>query len=290
MDNLLRDLLRGVWAIVHVDYYLHGLPWHLKAFVYISACLSQTVMFAIPHKWLRWFVIKTWPWFKADAVTGYRVPITLAGYIVYVSDCSHFWGVWIMVLGLLLDRMDGFIAEVMDLLQSVVYIGYSLYGKILDPMADKWCLVPILWYEVHSGYLPWLQVAIMTGFELIGTVVRPPFINRKWRNRKYRWVVVVLRRRLRSPKASVFGKVKMALQCATVLMIVPYRLEWLVGDRIWLHKLMWYVVVFAALSVVFRFKYHKYVDGVMAPMDEFFAHLPGNGKKNPGKGKGNGTV
>lgn len=299
MDELLSYLLREARAIVHIDGFLSDLPWEAQAFVYLLSALVVALLFlAIPNRWLEWIGTRTFMWrgkkrypFSANMISAYRVPITLAGAYLYYSGINHYWGFIIIVVGLVLDRMDGKMADILEAFKKLkgdlTIPGKTKYGKVIDPAADKSCLVPMIWLEVLDGFLGWLRVAIMTGFELLGTVVRPPFINRKWRNRKYRWLVVKLRRRLRDPKATGFGKAKMFMQCVIIFLNLPNHLRWWDGSHSWLNQVMSVVTSLAGLSVVFRFKYHKYIDGIITPLDEFFSHLPGNGK-NDKNGTGNG--
>jgi len=109
----------------------------------------------------------------------------------------------------------------------------------------------------------------MAVFEVIGTLIRPPFIKlRVWPFRK-------IRRRIRKSAATGVGKVKMVAQCATLLLTVPYVLGWWTTSSDWLDYVVWGIVILSAASVASRLRLHKDVDESVDSFTGVFNHVNG---------------
>ena len=268
-----------------MDNLLSGSPWGVKMLVYGgTVLLLYFALYAIPLSWLQRF--GKWPGCSANWVTLYRLPITWVGIAVYLTY-KGYWGFTITVFGYLLDFMDGRIAKAQQLLKDPKFPGVTEKGKVLDPAIDKGCVVPHSILLALTGLFSVVPCLVMAVIELTGTLIRPPFIKLKWR-----WLRPI-KRRIRRSDATGVGKVKMVVQCTTLIGTVPYTLGWWSSGTQWMTWVIWGIVILAAASVASRLRFHKLVDeGVDSftlPFNRvhgFFSFLNGNGKNGFGAGNG----
>jgi phosphatidylglycerophosphate synthase len=250
-----------------MDQLLSDSPWGVKAVVYgLTILVLFFAMYAIPFTWLQRF--GKWPGCSANWISIWRVPITWAGIAIYLSY-RNYWGFTLTVVGLLLDFMDGRVAAALKLLNDPRYPGVTDTGKVLDPACDKLCIVPFFILVAHEGLFSVWACVVMAGFELFGTLIRPPFIKLRWR-----WLRP-LKRRIRRSDATGVGKTKMVAQCVTLLITVPYILGWWDRGPDWMSWVVWAIVAMTAASVASRLRLHKAVDEQVDSVTGAFNHVNG---------------
>jgi phosphatidylglycerophosphate synthase len=273
-----------------MDNFLDGSPWGVKMMVYlVSLLLVFLGMLAVPLRWRQW--LARTPGLTANCWTLYRVPITLVGGVIWVYYRS-FEGFFLIGVGFLLDFWDGFIAKAQASLNDPRSPGVTQLGKVGDPAADKASVNPLfIMMALVMSLFNVVPCIVMSVVELVGTLVRWPFTELK------RWPFTAIKARLRRSDATGVGKTKMMLQCATLLMTLPFAKGWIEASTHWMDWVIWGLVVLATASVASRLRLHKAVDesvdSFTRPFNQVnnvFSFILGNGQNAQGNGKVNGKA
>jgi CDP-diacylglycerol--glycerol-3-phosphate 3-phosphatidyltransferase len=139
---------------------------------------------------------------------------------------ARWWGVGILLLAALTDKLDGMLARSMH--------QESEWGKILDPLADKLGVAAVAVALLYLGWLPFWFVALLLGRDLLiltgGLVVR----------RKTGEVL----------PSNMAGKWAVGVFAATMLFILVDAPPWLVSTGIWTSVAM---VFMSTIGYVHRF-------------------------------------
>ncbi len=92
-------------------------------------------------------------------------------------------------------------------------------GEWLDPLSDKFNLLPLLAYLAWRDMICWPVVALMVVSDIVSTIVREPFLS--WPGFRR------LRKYTSEMKASPFGKTKVIWQILSLLALLPAVAGWL---------------------------------------------------------------
>ena len=76
------------------------------------------------------------------------IPLVVCLHKIEMSDVYWWYSIYIIVFIFLSDILDGFLARKFNSVTS--------FGKIIDPVADKICLMCILLYLIEIHHLPFL--------------------------------------------------------------------------------------------------------------------------------------
>lgn len=270
-----------------MDQFLDGSPLGVKMLVYYGSVFAGFLfLYAIPLSVLQWMA-KT-RWLNANCWTIYRVPLFWVGAPIWLI-CHSYEGFATLAASLLLDFFDGRVAKAQALLNDPKYPGITEKGKVLDPGADKACVPPLMTLLAFTGLYSIIPCLVMDVFEVAGTLIRWPFIGLDV------WPFKRIKDRIRCGDATGVGKVKMALQCATMALTVPYTKGWWDSSTQWMTWVIWGLVVLAAASPASRVRFHKvvdeHVDNFTRPFNRvngFLAFL--SLKKTGVKGTGTATI
>lgn len=155
----------------------------------------------------------------------WRLPTVWGGYFWYRGYDAYI-GFCVIVIGFMLDRMDGKVAEAHgdevvefpDTFDELNHPGKTKIGSWLDPLMDKVTIVPILLHCCAKGEL-WMSVGIfILVIEVLGTITRPPFNIKLCK--------------LRQVSAGWAGKSKFSAQVATLIVYMPVDQGWSRMDMI----------------------------------------------------------
>ena len=169
-------------------------------------------------KWIGKVVAPNW-------LTILRFPCVWGGFYLYMEHDAYI-GFAFVVLGFMLDRMDGKVAEAYgdevaefeDTFDELNHPGKTKMGGWLDPLIDKFTIVPILFYFCIKGEL-WAPLGfLILAVEVMGIVTRPPC------NSIFPFNLIKLR--LRQVSASWAGKTKFGFMCATLIVYIPVDKGW----------------------------------------------------------------
>lgn len=157
--------------------------------------------------WLPSFVLRAlgkYRIFHPNAISLWRVPICYFGAYLYCFTQHSFAGFLIVVVGLASDRLDGRMAKLLGLETET--------GKWLDPLVDKIVITTFVFVATCFGF-GWVGLgAMILGFDLLGTTIRPPFgLGQSW---------------VRSSKATGVGKIKLVFYFLYLLSAVAYHRGW----------------------------------------------------------------
>ncbi len=246
-------MIKEQWALMYC-------AWGLSGLVVALALL------AIPQKFLVWVSVRV-SWFTPDFITLGRLLFVYAGFVLVFANTGllpSFIGLQLIVVGQVLDRMDGKLADGNDASGIPGLTGRTVRGKWLDPLADKLSNLPFYIWMIVIGIIPWWLSLTMIMIETFGTVIRKPF-NKK---RPFR----VFRAMLRSEEATGVGKAKMALQAFTMLACLPYIMHW-VESPLWIPRVMFgAATVLAGLSVLSKIHINRDVDAMTDLVTSLFSH------------------
>lgn len=262
--------------------------WNFEPVHYlIIALIIALVILMIPKKVLLWL--------GKHGVSANKITIThmlfcwLALVLLLIPDSPPYFIVFIcMLIGLLLDRVDGKMAqyleeeylmiairlismdqnslgytELLKELNKPYYPGKTERGKWLDPLTDKLAVIPMFVYLGYKCHFPILLLGLVAFIEFIGIITRPPAnLCKSW---------------IKDVGATSFGKTKMVLQSLFILYAFfevmgcgfswEYQLEILFGLSL----------LFTFLSVASRFRYPwKWMNKAVDETNRPFTHTQDN--------------
>jgi cardiolipin synthase (CMP-forming) len=139
---------------------------------------------------------------------------------------ARLWGLGILLMAALTDRLDGMLARSMH--------QETEWGRILDPLADKLGVGIVAIVLLSKGWLPFWFVALLLGRDLI-ILTGGLFIRRK--------IGEVL-------PSNIIGKWAVGVFAATLIFIVAGAPDWLVLVGIWTSVAM---VLVSTIGYVRRF-------------------------------------
>jgi len=196
-----------------------------------------------------------------------HAPIVWIGYVIYV----HGWvytGLSIVVFGAILDRMDGKLAAILDkkykdvkrkfpetFWEALWYKGGSDWGKIIDPAADKFAILPIyahIAYQygtialVHNlaEHVDWI---LLLGTILIGATILVDILGIAIRMDYFKSIV-------KSKGATWAGKIKALCQWIWLLFYIIDDQSWIPQYRLefsyWLDLFLMIVLSLGVISLI----------------------------------------
>jgi CDP-diacylglycerol--glycerol-3-phosphate 3-phosphatidyltransferase len=147
------------------------------------------------------------------------------------SMSGNAWALFFVTLAVISDFLDGFLARRMGQISEL--------GKVLDPIADKICLIAITWYlttpaRVHPLPLWFLLTVVLRDIAVVGTCA------------------IVYRRNGIVLMSNIWGKTTSTLLAATLIVYIlevqnaPAWLAWLTPNLN--HFLLWLSLTFLAVS------------------------------------------
>lgn len=129
----------------------------------------------------------------------------LAGLLMSPSQSAGFWAAAVFALASITDWLDGYIARRMGIV--------TIFGKFLDPIADKLIVMAAMIMILPYGRLPAWMVLLILGREIIITGLRGIASSEG---------IVI--------QASDLGKFKTIFQIVAILgLLLHYNYNWLFG-------------------------------------------------------------
>lgn len=137
------------------------------------------------------------------------------------SKSNGFWAAAVFALASITDWLDGYLARRMEIV--------TVFGKFLDPIADKLIVMAALIMILPFGWVPAWMVLLILGREIIITGLRGIASSEG---------IVI--------QASDLGKFKTIFQIVAILgLLLHYDYNWLFGiEHAWLHVNMHNVGMF----------------------------------------------
>lgn len=226
-----------------------------------------------------WKRIAHLPYCSPNWITLWSVPITWIGFVMYFWGNSYH-GFLIVVIGLVLDRIDGKMAQLNEpfvrmgmhavtfqdhwrhFKNELNHPGSTETGKWLDPLTDKLKTPPMILVMAYMGYL---SIPLAIGIVLVAvfsTLMRPPFqlIPDRW---------------IAGKAATGFGKYKIIAEFMPMILVVPLHQGWEIQFPLWtLDALLGLALLLGILSVLSRFQYHnRTIKGVVDQVNQPFKHV-----------------
>ncbi|MCC7196591.1 CDP-alcohol phosphatidyltransferase family protein [Candidatus Peregrinibacteria bacterium] len=258
------------------DFY-ESLPGQFKIMIYlISGMLIALPILAIPHRFL--VRIGKTKYLSPNWLSIWRTPIAWIGYTMYFHGYPY-QGFCVVVLAFILDRIDGKVAAAYDeenkksdapttptgkFWEDLNYLGSTPTGKWLDPMGDKITVpIPMIVFSI-MGYMQWYAVVTMLCLEVIGTLIRKPFLPL--------WPFRLIESYVRGEGASWAGKVKVIAQYVCLFLGMIIHQKWVeVDSEITLTTLVT-INLMAIISILSRLKTHAALDEVADKATSAFNH------------------
>lgn len=229
--------------------------------------LMLLALFRLPEK----IVLLLGRYISPNWVSVLHTPLAWIGYFVLYKNGYQFWGVELIIFAAALDRLDGRMAMVLSehnkdsvpkgLWAQMSYRGGTPYGKIIDPLMDKFAVLPIY---AHVGYRfinglydtakPWLLWLLGIGAVLIGIMLLTELAGQLIRLDRFRkW------RRRKDKGATWAGKVKALAQWIWLIFYPIWDQGWLEdeykgGFIVFLNTCLLGIVFLAVLSVVSKIR------------------------------------
>ncbi|OGR23525.1 MAG: CDP-diacylglycerol--glycerol-3-phosphate 3-phosphatidyltransferase [Desulfuromonadaceae bacterium GWB2_53_15] len=137
------------------------------------------------------------------------------------SKANGFWAAAVFALASITDWLDGYLARRMGIV--------TVFGKFLDPIADKLIVMAALIMILPFGWVPAWMVLVILGREIIITGLRGIASSEG---------IVI--------QASDLGKFKTIFQIVAILgLLLHYDYNWLFGiEHVWFHVNMHNVGMF----------------------------------------------
>ena len=235
------------------------------------------LMLVMPRHLLRW--LSRLPGLSPNWVTLWSIPLMWAGVSLYFTGSTRA-GFWLTVFALMLDRVDGKMATQGEpfvwtgatprtpaqrrrrFWRELNHPGSTEVGKWLDPLADKLKIPIPLLYLGWIGLVPWGYPAAIIVFEILGTVMRPPF-------------QLVPAHYQRGTAATAVGKLKVMFQFTTLIVLWADGWSWLVVQPWLYHLLLSLALLFGVMSVLSRLNFTGRWAWLNKAMDRFtraFSH------------------
>lgn len=254
------------------------LPWQLKMLALLSAGLLQAVLLlAIPNRML--VRIGQIRGLSPNCISIWRVLIFWIGLYIYFKY-SFFWGFTLVVLGCILDVIDGRMAKAYEKLGVFRSESDKALGKIIDPSSDKLTSPPALLLIALLSHLSiWISAAIVA-VDAFGTIIRHMDDVGVWLVKLgpgYRKagdrLIMTHARVTRHVKATSVGKIKALMQCFCLIASIPYQQGW-VNDTDLINTMWIFTLALGFLSVFSRLYIHKTLDSFVDWItDKFFSHV-----------------
>lgn len=229
--------------------------------------LVLLALFRLPERvilWLGKFTSPNW-------VSILHTPLAWIGYFWLYKAGYLFSGLELVIFAAALDRIDGRMAAVLsrnnpapvpaDLWGQLNYRGNTPYGKVIDPMMDKFAVLPIYLdagfrflngtHQIGATWLLWplvtsaTLIGIMLLMELAGQLLRMDTFK-KWRRRQ-------------DNGATWAGKIKAGAQWAWLVFFPIWDQGWLEDSyrgsfMLFLNAFLLIIVGLAALSVITKIR------------------------------------
>ena len=155
----------------------------------------------------------------------------LAVLLTSPTRSSGFWAATVFALASITDWLDGYLARRMDIV--------TVFGKFLDPIADKLIVMAAMIMILPFGHVPAWMVLVILGREIIITGLRGIASSEG---------IVI--------QASELGKVKTIFQIVAILgLLLHYNYNWFLGIehpllRVSMHNVgMFYLWIATLLTI-----------------------------------------
>jgi phosphatidylglycerophosphate synthase len=220
----------------------HLLWWEKLLIVSVMCLLMLFPIYLIPKKRLRWLGAR--PFLSPNWISAHRIWIAYLGYLVYFFF-SFSLGMLFIAFGYALDALDGMVARAMGDLNP----DKKGIGKWWDPLADKKAVLPCVIMMWYRGHLHGLDTSVLLAAEVVGTILRKPFIEGQ------RWQ--------RGTAARNVGKVKFLALMLCLLACLPFDQHWIAGESVFPNWFLRLSCLAAVLSPLSRLKIHPRFDAAM---------------------------
>lgn len=257
--------------------FYQSLPGQFKIIFYVvTGMVIGLPLLAIPQKTL--IKIGKTPYLSPNWLTLWRMPISWLGYMLYFLG-YYYLGFSITVFAFILDRFDGKVAAANDLgnkkdpnhqaptgkfWEDLNYSGSTPTGKWLDPFGDKISVpIPMIIFSI-TGFLQWYLVVAMLAFEVVGTLIRKPFLPLKPFNRLTPYI--------RAEGASWAGKIKVVAQYVAIFLGMTIHQKWVEVDSRITFSTLAIVNLMAVISIATRLKTNTQFDKANEEASSAFDH------------------
>lgn len=233
----------------------------------IAGGLMLLALLRLPEK----AVLRIGKYVSPNWVSVLHTPIVWIGYFALYKNGYLFLGLELIIFGATLDRLDGLMATVLgkhneaplprDFWGQMNYRGGTPTGKIIDPLMDKFAVLPIYLdagYRFFSGLNgsseTWLVAFVTAGIVLIGLMLLAELVGqlirldyfRKWRRKK-------------DNAATWAGKVKALAQWIWLIFYPIWDQAWLEDDYrggfiLFMNIFLLAIVVLAVISVLSKIR------------------------------------
>jgi phosphatidylglycerophosphate synthase len=238
-----------------------ALPWEIKAAIGLAGgLLLASALLMIPKRFLA--RISRVPCCSPNWITSWSVIVYVIGIPIYIW-VDFYIGLWLLVIGGVLDVLDGKQAVAMKEHGVPRSLESQEIGEWWDPLADKLRQLSVIFLMMLYGVFNPVLVALVIGVDVFGTLVRRPFIIRK--------PFSLMRKHIRQSKASAVGKIKSLVQVFCIIAAAPYQQGW-VKTGILPDAMLSLAFVLGVLSVISRVKISREVDQVVDEAHAFFRH------------------
>lgn len=264
-------------SINEIREFYETLPGQFKIIFYVLSGMAISLpLLMLPHKWM--VRIGRTPYLSANWISILRVPFTWVGYLLYFLGYAY-EGFCIVCEGFMLDRFDGKVATAGDeenkkdpnfpaptgkFKEDLNYPGRTPTGKAIDPIGDKLTiLIPMIVFAA-KGYLNTTPVIVMVCLEVIGSLIRWPFLQLKAFDH--------LRPYIRGESASWVGKIKVVAQYVALFFGMTLHQKWLEIDAQIILTTLITIDILAAVSIISRLKTNTKFDEVNDEANTAFEH------------------
>lgn len=238
-----------------------ALPWEIKAAIGLAGgLLLASALLMIPKRFLA--RISRVPFCSPNWITSWSVVVYVIGIPIFIW-LDFYIGLWLLVIGGVLDVLDGKQAVAMKEHGVPRSLESQEIGEWWDPLADKLRQLSVIFIMALYGVFNPILVALVIGVDVFGTLVRKPFIKRKPFSR--------MQKHMRQSKASAVGKIKSLVQVFCIIVAAPYQQGW-VESGILPDVLLMLALILGVLSVISRVKISREVDQVVDEAHSFFRH------------------
>jgi phosphatidylglycerophosphate synthase len=238
-----------------------ALPWEMKAAIGLAGgVIIGILMLMIPKRFLA--RISCLPCCSPNWLTSWSVVVYAIGLPIYIW-VDFYIGLWLLVIGGVLDVLDGKQAVAMKEYNVSRSLASQEIGEWWDPLADKLRQLSVIFFMMLYGVFNPILVALVIGVDVFGTLVRRPFITRK--------PFSLMRNYMRQSKASAVGKIKSLVQVFCIIVAAPYQQGW-VEIGVLPDAMLSLAFVLGVLSVISRVKISREVDQVVDEAHAFFRH------------------
>lgn len=251
-----------------------NLLWEVALYLGSGLLVALPIAF-IPKRAVK-RVARVW-WLSPNAITLYGTLLNLLGFGIYFN--FHFFSGFLTVTaGKALDRLDGRMAKARDEVADPAFPGTTDLGKVIDPLADKLTMIPVMLIFASRDPMSLIFASFMALHELIGTFLRPLPEELEKRLVAGRWAFVARlfsfgKKYARRSGATWVGKVKYCFQVVYLLLCLPEHQGWCHFPLLLMWSLLLLSGVLSFASWISRLSLGKKLDqAIDRGTDDVFGH------------------